>query len=313
MHSWGDDRPYNSFASRIKEKYGSRLQKVSVNAGFTCPNRDGNVATGGCTYCNNASFTPSYCTDQESITSQINNGIEFLKWRYKKLGHFLAYFQSYSNTYDTLDILKERYLTALDHPEISGLVISTRPDCINDDILDYLQLLSEKQHIFLEYGIESCYNETLKKVNRGHSFEQTRTAIELTAERKLHVTGHLLFGLPGETRDMMLNEATIVSSLPLNALKFHQLQVIRNTRMATDYKYNHDQFNLFSLDEYIDFVISFIENLNPDIALERLASESPPGYRISEGFGNKRVDWVQKKIESVMKERNTWQGKKFKK
>lgn len=313
MYPWGDDRPYNSHASRIKDKYGTRLQKVSVNAGFTCPNRDGKVATGGCSYCNNASFTPSYCTDKESIESQISKGIEFVKWRYKNPGYFLAYFQAYSNTYAPLAILKERYGEALNHPEISGLVISTRPDCIDTEILDYIEGLSEKYFIFMEYGIESFYKDTLRIVNRGHTFEDTEKAIRITAKKNIHVTGHLIFGLPGETREMMLAEASIISSLPLNALKFHQLQVIRNTRMAIDYRKESKQFNLFSLDEYIDFVINFLELLDPGIALERLASESPPGYRISEGFGNKRVDWVQKKIESVMKERNTWQGKKLKK
>ncbi len=313
MYPWGDDRPYNSFASRIRDKYGSRLQKVSVNAGFTCPNRNGKIAFGGCTYCNNSSFTPSYCTDQESIISQIDKGIEFLKWRYKKFGHFLAYFQSFSNTFAPLDTIKERYQKVLNHPEISGLVISTRPDCINDEILDYLKHLSDSYFIFIEYGIESCYDKTLRTVNRGHSYDQTQKAIRITADRGLHITGHLIFGLPGETREMMLEEAEIVSALPINALKFHQLQIIRDTKMASHYQKNPDLFNLFSLEEYIDFVIRFIENLDPKIALERLASESPPRYRISEGFVNKRVDWVQKKIESVMKERNTWQGKKFKK
>ena len=196
MFSWGDNRPYNSFASRIREKYGTRLQKVSVNAGFTCPNRDGNIAYGGCTYCNNDSFTPSYCTDNYDITGQINKGIAFLKRRYRKTTQFLAYFQPYSNTYAPIDIVKEKYEIALKHPEISGLVISTRPDCVDEIILDYLLELSVNHYVFLEVGIESCYDKTLLSVNRGHLFSHTKKAIQASAARGIHTTGHLIFGLP---------------------------------------------------------------------------------------------------------------------
>jgi radical SAM protein (TIGR01212 family) len=289
------------------------MQKVSVNAGFTCPNRDGTKGKGGCIYCNNSSFTPSYCVDDKDITAQIDKGIEFLKRRYKKPKFFAAYFQSYTNTYNSLDELKLVYRKALDHVDISGIVISTRPDCVDAAILDHLAALSKDYYVSVEYGIESCYDDTLQRINRGHSYEDSKQSIIQTAERGLHVTGHILFGLPGESHQQMLEEATILSDLPLNALKFHQLQIIKNTPLSRMYKKNPESISLFSMEQYIDFIIKFLERLDPGIAVERLVSEAPPSQRINPGWGNKRADWVQKKIESVMEEKDTWQGKKYKK
>jgi len=311
--AWGDYRRYNAISNRIKAKYGGRIQKVSVNAGFTCPNRDGTKGRGGCIYCNNQSFIPSYCVDTEDITTQLDKGIEFLERRYRRPKFYAAYFQAYSNTYKPLEELKALYSIALDHPKISGLAVSTRPDCVDGEILDYLADLSRNYYISVEYGIESCYDETLRWINRGHSYEDSKQAIMRTAEKGLHVIGHLLFGLPGESREQMLKEAEIISSLPLNAIKLHHLQVIKDTPLAALYNKYPERFNIFSLDEYIDFVIHFLERLDPRIAIERLVSETPPSQRVDPGWGNKRADWVQKKIESVMEERNTWQGKHFKK
>jgi radical SAM protein (TIGR01212 family) len=313
VYNWGDHRRINAISNRIKEKYGGRIQKVSVNAGFTCPNRDGTKGTGGCIYCNNKSFTPSYCVDIEDIPGQIDKGIEFLEKRYKQPEFYAAYFQSYTNTYKPLGELKVLYSKALNHKGISGLVVSTRPDCVDDAILDYLVSLSEDYYVSIEYGIESCYDSTLQLINRGHSYEDSKQAIIKTAGKGLHVTGHILFGLPGESREQMLDEAGILSELPLNVLKFHQLQIIRNTPLAQVYKKAPNSFSLFSIDEYIHFAIKFLERLDPGIAIERLVSEAPPSQRVNPGWGNKRADWVQKKIESVMEEKDTWQGKKFKK
>jgi hypothetical protein len=309
---WGDRRRYNSQSSRIREKYGGRIQKVSVNAGFTCPNRDGSKGYGGCIYCNNDSFTPSYCVADLDISSQIDKGINFLQKRYRNISHFIAYFQPYTNTYAPLEKLKELYQAALNHPRIDGLAISTRPDCVNEKTLDYLKQLTDDHLIFLEYGIESCFTRTLERINRGHSFEETIRAINQTAERGLHCTGHLIFGLPGESiRDMLL-QAEILSRLPITALKFHQLQIIRDTPMAELYIKDPGGFLLFSLDEYISLIIQFLEKLDPGIAIERLSSEAPPGQRINPGWGNIRSDLVQKKIESVMEKQDTWQGKRLK-
>jgi radical SAM protein (TIGR01212 family) len=310
-YPWGDERRYNAFSARIRERFGGRIQKVSINAGFTCPNRDGKKGWGGCIYCNNESFTPSYCVEENSLPEQINMGINFLSKRYKRSAKYFAYFQSYSNTYKPLAELKSLYRAALSHPMISGLVISTRPDCVDEKILDYLTELNEKVPVFIEYGIESCYDKTLVFINRGHRLQDTIDSIHQTAVRGLHTTGHLIFGLPGETEEMMLNEASILSSLPINSLKFHQLQIIRNTTLGYLYSENPEVFSFFSLDKYVEFIIHFIERLNPKISIDRVAGESPPRHRLNPGWGNKRVDWVQKKIESVMESQDTWQGKKF--
>jgi hypothetical protein len=310
---WGDERRFNANANRIKEKCGGRIQKVSVNAGFTCPNRDGSKGIGGCIYCNNQSFTPSYCVDVEDIKGQIDKGIGFLEKRYKSPKFYAAYFQSFSNTYKPLKELRSIYSVALKHEKISGLVVSTRPDCIDDNVLDYLAELSRDYYVSVEFGIESCYDETLQWINRGHTFDDTKRAISMTVGRGLDVTGHLLFGLPGESRQDMLKQADILSYLPLKALKFHQLQIMKNTKLAGIYQKTPEMFSLFSMEEYIDFIIEFLEKLNPDIAIERLVSEAPPSHRVNTGWGNKRADWVQKKIESVMEEKDTWQGKQFKK
>ena len=239
-------------------------------------------------------------------------GIAFLSKRYKRSVKFIAYFQSFTNTYKPLDDVKMIYQSALSHPMISGLAISTRPDCVTPSILDYLAELNEKVPVFLEYGIESCYDKTLELINRGHKFEETVNAIQDTATRGLHVTGHLIFGLPGETRAMMLHEADVISSLPLNSLKFHQLQVINNTYLGQLYTNKPGDFYFFTMEEYISFIINFLERLNPKLSIERVASESPPQHRLNPGWGHKRIDWVQKKIESVMEFQDTWQGKKFK-
>lgn len=312
-YPWGDHRRYNANSNRIKDKYGGRIQKVSVNAGFTCPNRDGTKGKGGCIYCNNQSFTPSYCVDIEDIKGQIDKGVEFLEKRYKKTKFYAAYFQSYTNTYKELNELKSIYAKALNHIRITGIVVSTRPDCVDERILDYLAMLSKDYYISIEYGIESCYDQTLQWINRGHSYEDTKRAIYMTAARGLDVTGHILFGLPGESREQMLDQAEILSGLPLNALKLHHLQIMKNTKLAELYREAPQKFSLFSLEEYITFVIRFLEKLDPNIAIERLVSEAPPLHRINPGWGNKRADWVQKKIESVMEEKDTWQGKQFKK
>lgn len=310
---WGDERPYNSYTSRIKEKYGGRIQKVSVDAGFTCPNRDGTKGRGGCIYCNNDSFMPSYCREGSDIKSQIDRGIRFLKKRYRNTAFYAAYFQAYSNTYRPLAELKEIYNQALTHPEIRGIVISTRPDCVDEPILDYLVELQKRFFLSVEYGIESCHDHILQAINRNHTFKESEYAIKMTRERGIPVKGHLLFGLPGESRDMMLRESEMISEIGLNTLKCHQLQIIRGTTLARKFKNNQAGLRLFTQQEYVDFIIEFLERLDPAISVERLVSESPPRTRKHHGWGNVRADQVHKKIESVMKERDTWQGNKFKK
>ena len=275
----------------FRQQFGCRVQKLSVDAGFSCPNRDGTLGTTGCTFCSGEAFSPSYCRTAGSITRQIDEGIRFHQWRYRKAAKYLAYFQAYSNTYAPLELLKERYSEALSHPQISGIVIGTRPDCIDDAKLDYLASLAKKCYVAVEYGIESCYDETLRRIHRGHDFACSERAIRATAERGLHVGGHLILGLPGESRQQMLAEADILSALPIDSLKLHQLQILRGTELERQWQ--QDPASLpppFSLDEYIDLVCDFLRRLRPTIAIERLAGEVPPRYQATPDRSWRRPD-----------------------
>lgn len=308
---WNHNRRYNSYSEYFKNQFGTRVQKVTLDAGFTCPNRDGTKGTGGCTYCNNDAFNPSYCQPHKSITQQISEGIEFHQKRYRRAKNFLAYFQAYSNTYDSLQSIKSRYDEALQFPGVTGLVIGTRPDCIDEEKLEYFARLAEKHYVIVEYGIESCFNRTLEKINRGHTYEETAEAIIRTAKYGIHTGAHLIFGLPGESREEMLSEAKIVSKLPLDTIKFHQLQIIKDTVMEKQYQKNPEIFSLFSLEEYIDFIIRFIEKLNPKFVIERFTGEAPPRFQAGSVWGGLRSDEVQIMIEKEMETRDTWQGKYF--
>lgn len=313
LYSWGDTCRFNSYTNRIKERYGGRFQKVSVHGGFTCPNRDGTLSTGGCIYCAGKSFVPSYCFRNKEISIQITDGIEFHKWRYRHATKYIAYFQAFSNTYAPVPELRKIYFEALSHPLISGIAISTRPDCINAGILDLLEEIRESWPVFLELGLESCYDQTLSVINRQHTFSQSVEAIHRITARNIPVTGHLIFGLPGESRDDMLKEASIISELPLTALKFHQLQILKKSAIYRLFTESPHEFHIFTLDEYIDFIIGFLELLNPEIAIERLAAETPLRFEVINNWGNIRVDILYKKTESVMEIKETRQGNKFKK
>lgn len=304
-------RRFNSYSNYFQKQFGSRVQKISIDAGFSCPNRDGKLSTGGCTFCSNAAFNPSYCGPEKIIRQQIEEGIEFHKRRYRRADKYLAYFQAYSNTYKPLEELKQIYQQALAIPEIVGIVIGTRPDCIDEPLLHYLNEIQQNHYVMLEYGVESVFNETLKRVNRGHDFAIAEKAIRLTAEHDIPCGAHFIFGLPGETKAMMLDAASIISQLPLTAVKFHQLQIFKGTKMAEDYQRHPDAFHLFDLEEYIEFVIDFAERLNPNIVIERFAGEVPPRYLVSEPWMKLRYDEVLNRIEKRMEERETWQGKRF--
>ncbi len=302
---------YNSITDYYKRTFGFNIQKISIDAGFTCPNRDGTKGVGGCTYCNNEAFTPSYCSPQKSVTRQLEEGKVFFGRRYKEM-KFLAYFQAYSNTYDTLDNLKRKYEEALAVDDVIGLVISTRPDCIDDEKLDYLKKLSESYYVVVEYGVESTKDSTLEKVNRQHSFQDSVEAILKTAQRGLLVGVHLILGLPGETTEDFISHAKEISKLPVNFLKLHQLQIIDKTLMAKDYKQNPSHYNLFhSYEEYLHTVARFMEYLNPEIILERFASESPARMLIAPKWGQIKNYQLVHKLEKILEELNTWQGKKF--
>ena len=312
IYPWGHNRRFNAYPNYFRSLFGARVQKVSVDAGFTCPNRDGTKGTGGCTYCNNDAFNPSYCLPEKSVSLQIQEGIEFHKWRYKEALSYLAYFQAYSNTYSSTDKLKRLYSEALSVPGVIGLIIGTRPDCISKEILEYLKELSEKYYITVEYGIESCYNKTLSRINRGHTFEEAQEALKLTSEYGIRTGAHFIFGLPGETRQEMLEEVDIISNLPLHSVKFHQLQIIKGTRMEKEFREHPEDFELFGWEEYLDFFIRFLERLNPAIVVERFTGEAPPAYLIEQRWGKKRTDQIVSIIEKKMEELDTWQGKYYK-
>ena len=298
---------YNEYGLWLKEQLGMKSQKISLNAGFTCPNRDGRVGTGGCTYCNNQTFNPDYCVTDKSITQQLEEGKSFFSRKYPEM-KYLAYFQAYTNTYDSIKNLRLKYEEALRVPGVVGIVIGTRPDCVSDALLDYLSELNRRTFLLVEYGVESIYDTTLQRINRGHTHAQTVDAITRTAERGIKVGAHIILGLPGESVDTMLREASELSSLPLTTLKLHQLQLIKGTRMAEEYFSNPSDFHLFSADEYIDLVIDFVEHLRSDIILERFVSQSPSSLLAVEGWGLKNHEFVDK-VRRRMDERDAYQGR----
>lgn len=310
-YPWGHERRFNAYSNYFRKIYGARVQKVSIDAGFTCPNRDGTKGSGGCTYCLNDAFNPSYCVPSKSVTQQIEEGVEFHKWRYSEAVSYLAYFQAFSNTYAPLDKLKELYEEALSFNGVIGLIIGTRPDCIDEEKLAYIKELSQRCYVAVEYGIESCYNKTLKRINRGHSFEDAIRAVERTSELGINAGAHFIFGLPGESRAEMMNQVDIISRLPVKTVKFHQLQIIKGTVMEKEFRENPEDFELFSWEEYLEFFISFLERLNPEIVVERFTGEAPPRFLTGEGWGKKRTDQIVSLIEKRLEESDTWQGKKY--
>ena len=308
-YPWGDNRRFNSYSNYFSKQFGGRVQKISIDAGFSCPNRDGIISTGGCTFCSNEAFNPSYCRPEKPIKQQIEEGIAFHQRRYRRANKYLAYFQPFSNTYKPLEELKDIYAQALESPEITGIVIGTRPDLIDEALLQYLNEIQRTHYVMLEYGVESVYDETLKRVNRGHDFATAEKAIRMTADYGIPCGAHFIFGLPGETKAIMLDAADIISQLPLTTVKFHQLQIFKSTTMAEEYLEHPEHFHLFNLEEYIDFVIDFAERLSPKIVIERFAGEVPPRYLVSEPWMKLRYDEVLAKIEKRMEERQTWQGR----
>lgn len=317
---------YNSFVGYFRRVYGERLQKIVLDAGFTCPNRDGTTGTGGCTYCDNAAFHPAYSSPGKSLTAQIDEGIEFHKVRYRNAGHYLAYFQSFSNTYAPTDRLRKLYTEALSHPDVAGIVIGTRPDCIDDGKLDMLEALKDGKlmpdwHrtvggreltapiVIVEYGIESCYDKTLLRINRGHDFACAVKAVEATAARGIDTGAHFILGLPGETREMLLAEAETINSLPLRSVKFHQLQIVKGTAMEKEYAVHREDFIRFPLDGYMDFIIDLLERLRPDLYIERIAGEVPPRFVNETPWGLIRNFELLRMLDRRLEERDTWQGR----
>ena len=401
---YSDGKHYNSFVGYYRRRYGERVQKLVLDAGFSCPNRDGKVGWGGCSYCDNAAFHPGYSTPGKALLAQIEEGIEFQRVRYPRVRHYLGYFQAYSNTYGTLERLQRAYEEVLSHPEVVGIVIGTRPDCVDEEKLDYLSGLAggrvlkgwrrtfggsgidggwanersadsgsgtngwraddrstndrstndrsansistnsisansrstnggsiddrrtnngssdgglpegktiDAPIVVVEYGIESCYDATLRRINRGHDFECARRAVEMTAERGLDTGAHFILGLPGETREMLLDQCDAISSLPLRSVKFHQLQIVKGTAMEKEYAADPSAFYRPGLDEYLDFVIDILERLRPDLYIERVAGEVPPRFVNDTPWGLVRNFEILRMLDRRMEERGARQGRLF--
>lgn len=393
---YSDGKHYNSFVGYYRRRYGERVQKLVLDAGFSCPNRDGTVGWGGCSYCDNAAFHPGYSTPGKALLAQIEEGIEFQRVRYPRVRHYLGYFQAYSNTYGTLERLQRAYEEVLSHPEVVGIVIGTRPDCVDEEKLDYLSGLAggrvlkgwrrtfggsgidggwanersadsgsgangwraddrstndrstnsistnsrstnggsiddrstnngsadgglpegktiDAPIVVVEYGIESCYDATLRRINRGHDFECARRAVEMTAERGLDTGAHFILGLPGETREMLLDQCDAISSLPLRSVKFHQLQIVKGTAMEKEYAVDPSAFYRPGLDEYLNFVIDILERLRPDLYIERVAGEVPPRFVNDTPWGLVRNFEILRMLDRRMEERGARQGRLFSK
>ena len=287
------------------------MQKVAINAGFTCPNRDGLLSTGGCTFCLNEAFTPSYCQSTKSITQQIDEGVEFHRRRYRKAGEFLAYFQSFSNTYGSLERLRACYDEALSHPDIAGIVVGTRPDCVDEQKLDYFAELAREKYVAIEYGVESCYDETLCRINRGHDFATAERAIQMTAERGIHCGAHFILGLPGESDEMLIEQVERINALPLPTVKFHQLQLFRGTALAREWDEHPERFRFWTIEEYLDLFVEILRRLRPDIVVERFAGEAPPRYHHTEGWGLVRNEQLLAMLDKRLEQRGVHQGDIF--
>ena len=299
---------YRQYSEYLKGIFGCRVRKLSVDAGFSCPNRDGTLSTGGCAFCDNAAFTTSYCDASLSISGQLSRGIAFHKARHREADAYLAYFQSYSNTHATLDVLRSRYREALDTPQVCGLVLATRPDCIDERKLDMLAELACDHYVLIEYGVESFSDRALELCGRGHDSQASLRAIRLTAERGIRTGAHIIFGLPGETRAQMFQGLTVLNSLPLDTVKFHQLQILKGSRFEDEYRAAPERFDLFSEREYLEFLLEALRRLNPDFVPERLFNEVPPRYLVAPIWNAGRGEALYAKLDSMMEEIDARQG-----
>lgn len=292
---------YNDYSRWIRWRFSDfRVQKISVDAGFSCPNRDGRISWGGCTFCNNETFNPSYCSATKTVTEQLEEGKAFFSRKYPDM-KYVAYFQAYSNTYAPLTRLKELYEEALEVSDVVGLIIGTRPDCITDELLEYLAELSKRYYVVVEYGIESTYDETLVRINRGHTFATSREAVIKTHDAGILTGGHVILGLPGETQEMMVRSAEMISELPLDFLKIHQLQIVKGTRMA------QDGTKAMELEEYMQTLAQYLCHLRPSLVVERFVSQSPAALRIAPNWGLKNHEFTARFLK-YMAEHHLQQG-----
>jgi uncharacterized protein len=298
---------FKSYSSFLKERFGCRVHKISVDMGFTCPNRDGSIAKGGCVYCNNDTFVPPYARARFTMRQQIENGMRYLKKRFEA-EKFIIYFQAYTNTYDRIEKLERLYRESLAYENVVGIAVGTRSDCVDEEKMELFEALAEECFVSVEYGIESIYDKTLSFMNRGHDYQSVIGAIELTKGRGVHIGAHIILGMPTETEEEMLHMAEEVSNLGINSLKIHNLHIVKNSPLARTYKDSH--FHLFSYDEYIDFITGFLERISPDIVIERLFTDTPKDLLIAPVW-NKTHNEIVRGIERELERKNTYQGRLF--
>lgn len=301
---------WNDYSSYIRRTFGQRVQKISVNAGFTCPNRDGKISKEGCIYCTNKSFSPFYCNSDDSISEQLRKGIDFFSPKYNAQ-KYLAYFQTYTNTYDNINVLRRKYEEALSVDGVIGLVISTRPDCVGDEIMRLLADYAKEKYVEIEFGLESTKNTALELINRGHTYEQAVDAIMLAQKYGIMSGVHLILGLPYETEDDFYLHAEKISQLPISTLKLHQMQVLKGTRLESLYFENKSLFADLSLENYVRIVANFLDMLNPEIIVERLTSESPREMVLYPDWNGRKNFEVSHIVNAFMKKNGMFQGRRF--
>lgn len=300
---------YRSFPQYLKEIFPCKVQKISLNVGLNCPNRDGTIGRGGCSYCNNRSFNPAYCDEYKSVSTQLDEGIAFFAHKYPEM-EYLAYFQSYTNTYGEESRLRACYEEALAYPKVRGIIIATRPDCISPSLMDFFAELSQRTFLLIELGVESLSDDTLRLINRGHDVACARQCVHALAARGIRVGVHIILGLPGESREQMLQSATELSTWPITTLKLHQLQLIKDTPLARQVAADPSFVQLFTLEEYLNFLVAYLERLRPDIVLDRFVSQSPKQYLIAPDWGLKNFEFTHR-LEQLLRQRHAYQGRHY--
>jgi hypothetical protein len=312
MFPWGGERRFNAYSHYCRTHFGGRIQKLPVDAGFSCPNRVSRTH-GGCTYCANNAFSPSYLAENKDIATQLENGKLFFEKRYPNNNGYFAYFQSYTNTLAPLSVLRDKFEAALQVPDIKGLIISTRPDCLPEEVLDYLSELNTRTRLTVELGVESFHNETLTHIHRGHTVESTFEAFEKLHSRKVSTGAHLIFGLPNEPPEQWLSDVQLLNQLHPQFVKFHQLQIFKNTAMEAEYHDHPERFHPLSADDYVQFLCHYLERMSPEIIIERFSAEVPPRYLAVSPWKLLRHDALVRKVEEELTQRDTWQGSNFNK
>ena len=299
---------YNNYNQHLRDIFGARIQKISINAGFTCPNRDGTKGVGGCTFCNNVSFSPEYCLPTKDVVTQMKEGIDFfIRYQGQK---YLAYFQSFTNTYSSLSTLKKYYESIFELDNVIGIVVATRPDCVDSYLLDYYQDIAKEKYVMIEYGIESTSDVTLQRINRGHTYSDSIRAVEETHKRGINVGAHLILGLPGERETDFISHAKKINELPLDMLKLHQLQIVKGTVLEKQWQNGSADLMTFTMNEYIDLCIRFLEQLKPTIGIERFISQSPKDLLIYPDWGVKNFEFIAK-LQKRMVELNAFQSRLY--